>query len=184
MASLDELIGKAASAPTPTQDVQVSLDAGVSQRLEDLDAELKTLALNKRLTDPRPKKVQAEIEKLEAEAAESIVTFRFTRLDAQEWAGIAARAAARRRVDVPLDNVGYHYHEVTMTAAVLSGKQVEGDKLVDVSSESWQKLWKVLSGNDLERICSAVFDLNVWTSTQDFLAGSRASAAGTETKSS
>lgn len=184
MASLDELIGKAASAPTPTQDVQVSLDAGVSQRLEDLDAELKTLALNKRLTDPRPKKVQAEIEKLEAEAAEFLVTFRFTRLDAQQWIGITSRAAARQRVDVPLDNIGYHYHEATMTAAALNGKQVEGEKLLDVSSETWQKLWKLISGNDLDRICSVVFDLNVMSPVQDFLAGSRASLAATEKKSS
>lgn len=197
MGRLDDLIDRAVAAPRPTREVTISLDAGISTQIDELrgqsealQAQAAAIALESRFTDPRPAKIQKQIEELgeqidaaEQRAAASLVTFRFTRLEAQAWAELVSRAPARPGSTLD-DGYGYNYHQVCKAAAVQSGQQIEDgeDQPGDVPPETWQKLWTLISGNDLERICSAIFELNVWRSQADFLAGSRLSPAITATE--
>jgi hypothetical protein len=197
MPSLEEKIARAQAAPKPYRDVDISLDPGVSDRIAELDAQLDALAqdlarveVDARLSDPRRKQlaeqratIEAQYAQVRADAAESLVTFRFVRLDAQEWADITARAP--KRDDSAGDaEYGFNYHQVGKAAAVASGMEVDGDTVKPVPAATWQELFTVIAGSDLNRICDAIINLNVWGSYGDFLVARRASSDATATASS
>lgn len=196
MPSLGEKIKRAQAAPKPYRDVDISLDPGVADRIAELDDELDRLAqdlaaieADARLSDPRRKELakrkaefEARYKELREGAADSLVTFRFTRLDPQQWADITAHAPER---DGSAIDAQYHfnYHQVGKAAAVVSGAEVDGDTVKPVPAETWQELFGIIAGSDLERICVAVMDLNVWGSYGDFLLGRRVLSDGSATAS-
>jgi hypothetical protein len=195
MPSLEEKIKRAQAAPKPYRDVDISLDPGVSDRIAELDAQLDQLAQDlaaveqdARLSDPRRKDlaarrtaIEAQYTQLRASAADSLVTFRFTRLDAQEWADLTARAPAREGSSADAQ-YGFNYHQVGKAAAVASGVEVDGETTKPVPAETWQELFAIIAGSDLNRICDAIVDLNIWGSMGDFLAGRRALSDVTATE--
>src|SRR5207245_531733 len=108
------------------------------------------------------------------DAADTLVTFRFTRLDAQEWAEITARAPQRDGSALDAE-YGFNYHQVGKAGAVASGVELDGDTTKPVDPASWELLFKAVAGSDLDRICAAVLELNVWGSRLDFLFARRVS---------
>lgn len=86
-------------------------------------------------------------------------TFRFTQMVGTEWAAATDQAPARP--GVMLDTAfGYNLRALTLLAAPLSGKRVEGDKLEDLTPDQWKNLFRALPGASAMRICNAVFKLN------------------------
>ena len=178
MVSLDELIARKKRAH---RDVQVYLDTDIADRIADLQEQLGSIT-DARMSDPRPKQIHDEIDTLRAEAAESLVTFRFEELPGQQWAEITARHLPR--AGIALDQLySFNYHEVAKAAAVLSGGQLVDGKVQPVTGEQWEKLWPVLSGHEFERIAVALVELNEWQPQQRIDAAGKASRAGSVTTS-
>lgn len=174
MATLEELVGKAKAAPSRYVDVEVSLDAGVAVRIQQIEAELADVARDGRFTDPRSKKLNKQLEDLRVEAAGSLVTLRFTKLAPDQWAELTARSAARPDATIDL-SYGYNYHQVCRQAAQDTAARVEGETVTPIKPETVNELLGIVSGNDFERIMSAVFDVNVWASALDLAAAKKAS---------
>lgn len=183
MPSLEELVGKAKAAPVRHVDVEIALDAGVGERIAALEAEARIVAADQRFSDPRGKKLEEQLQELRAEAAASLVTLRFTKLDPAKWAELTARSPMRPDSAIDL-NYGYNYHEVCRQAAGESTSRVEGDTVTRVPAKTLEDLLAVVSGNDFERVMSAVFDVNVWSSSQDLAAAKKASLAASALASS
>lgn len=195
MPSLAEKIKRAQTAPKPYRDVDISLDPSVADRIAELDAELDRLAQDlalieqdARLSDPRRKEatarrtaIEEQYKQLRIDAADSLVTFRFTQLDAQEWANLTSSAPARDGSALD-ERYGFNYHQVGKAAAVLSGTEVDGDTVTPVPAETWQELFAVIAGSDLNRICDAVVQVNVYAAISGFLAARQALSAATATK--
>lgn len=195
MPSLEELIGKAKTAPTPYVDIDVSINAGISDRIAAIEREMGALTVetaavekDQRFSDPRRKQLadkraalEEKLHAVQAEAADSLVTLRFTKLDPAVWAELTARSPMRPDTVMDL-NYGYNYHEVCRKAAWQSTSRVEGTTVTPVPKETVEGILQVVSGNDLERIMSAVFDVNVWSSSQDLAAAKKASRAATATE--
>lgn len=195
MPSLEELVGKAKAAPPRHVDVEIALDAGVSERIAAIEAEDRALAVeasvldkDQRFSDPRRKQLGQKRQQLEEklnaarlEAAASLVTLRFTKLDPVKWAELTARSPMRPDSAIDL-NYGYNYHDVCRKAAAASASRVEGDTVTPVPAKTVTELLAVVSGNDFERVMSAVFDVNVWSSSQDLAAAKKASLAATGTE--
>ena len=180
MSDFSALLNAAHSSPRPTQDVQVLLDAGVSEKRELLEARLEraeSAPADDRLSsvsakEQTVKKVQDELAKLTAEAADSLITLRFTRMPGDKWAEITARCPARP--DAPIDtHYGYNMHAVCRLAAPLSGVRVEGDKefplLVTPATEDsprvdeWATLFDTISGHEFGQIIETIYTLNEFT---------------------
>ena len=177
-----------------------------------LDEELEQLRPDLRLGDKRPKEIEErkaehakrrkeieeQIEQREQErnaAAEGTYwTFRFVQLPGQDWAEIIARHPPRP--DVPIDRrYGYNYHGAAKQAAEANGAVVvrepaEEENAEDVETlerldpEQWHDLWTTLSGHEVEKIASAVWDLNEYGPQQKLDAAGKASRVGTASRSS
>lgn len=196
MATLEELLGKAKSEARPHMDVDVSLAAGVAQRAEDLEAEHREAAVEMaaleaegRFTDKRRRPLQERMDSLrekiaevEAEARSSLVTLRFTALKGGDWALLTGSSVARPGVAIDL-GYQYNYHEVCTEAGARSVQRVEDGVTSPVSPETFREILDVVSGNDFERIMSAVFAVNVWSSSEDLRLSKKASAGTTANSS-
>jgi hypothetical protein len=195
MPSLEEKIKRVQAAPKPYRDVDISLDPGVSDRIAELDAEIDQLAKDQaevektaRLTDPRRKDLAArrlqideQYKQLRASAADSLVTFRFTRLDAQQWVNLTESNPPRENSATDAD-YRFNYHQVGKAAALISGVEVDGESTQPVPVETWQELFAVIAGSDLNRICDAIVALNTWGPVGDFLLARRALSDVTATE--
>jgi hypothetical protein len=195
MPSLEEKIKRVQAAPKPYRDVDISLDPGVSDRIAELDAEIDQLAKDQaevektaRLTDPRRKDLAArrlqideQYKQLRASAADSLVTFRFTRLDAQQWVNLTESNPPRENSATDAD-YRFNYHQVGKAAALISGVEVDGESTKPVPVETWQELFAVIAGSDLNRICDAIVALNTWGPVGDFLLARRALSDVTATE--
>lgn len=195
MPSLEEKIKRAQAAPKPYRDVDISLDPGVSDRIAELDAELDQLAQDQalvekdaRFSDPRRNDltvrrthIDEQYKQIRASAVDSLVTFRFTRLDAQEWVNLTENNPPRENSATDAE-YRFNYHAVGKAAAVLSGSVVDGDDAKPVPAETWQELFAVIAGSDLNRICDAIVALNTWGPVGDFLLARRALSDATATE--
>jgi hypothetical protein len=89
----------------------------------------------------------------------TVYKFRFTQMDGYEWASACDQAPPR--ITVALDRYfNYNIRTVTLIAAPLSGKRVDGDELVDLTPDQWRNLLKALPGESFQRISDALFKLN------------------------
>jgi hypothetical protein len=85
---------------------------------------------------------------------------RFFEMDALLWADQTDRFPARPRVLLDM-RYGYNLRPLSMAVAPLTGKLVDGDKLVDLTEDQWRKLFKgALKGAPIMRIGDALFNLN------------------------
>lgn len=91
-----------------------------------------------------------------------LVTFRFVQMDALEWAAATDMFPARPKVLLDM-RYGYNLRGLTPLAAARSGKRVDGDKLVELTPEQWEKLFKALPGAHVMRIGDSLFDLNEYS---------------------
>ena len=86
-------------------------------------------------------------------------------LDGQAWSILTA--ANPMRLDVPLDrNYGYNFDAVTEAATRRSGVVLDDDGEQPLTDEQWTRLFKVLSGHDVNVIRDAVWTLNEWEPAQ------------------
>lgn len=105
-----------------------------------------------------------------------LYTFRFFQMDGLEWADQTDRFPARPGVLLDM-RYGYNLRPLSKAVAPLSGKQVDGDTLIDLTPEQWEKLFKALPGAAVMRIGDALFNLNEYAPGEAVEAAKKASAA-------
>lgn len=180
---------KAKQEAPEVRDVDVILDGGgLATRIDELRDELMVAqqeeAEDMRLGTGFPKS-DALQEKLDAamlEAADQIVTLRFTQMPGPQWAEVVSRCPVR--LDVDMDrHYGFNSDRATLLAAPLSGAWLEEDGGTSaLSAGEWRDLLGhraddgtfvvgALAGSDLRRIGDAIFELN------EYLPGQRLQAA-------
>ncbi|HEU5223433.1 MAG TPA: hypothetical protein VFU07_07105 [Candidatus Lumbricidophila sp.] len=170
MTTFSERLAASAEVARPTVDVQVTLDAALAARVEELQDALQA-AQDAYTADPRLsataeiKTAQEALDAVLEEAREALITLRFTRMDGDMWSELTSRCPAR--LDVDMDKVyGFNVNAVLALAAPLSGVLVEGDTVAEIPEADWRVLFKRLSGYELSLINDAIFSLNVWGPSQ------------------
>lgn len=173
----DELLTEAENAPVPSRIVRVCVNPTIAQTraqlLEDLDAARKAEAAaakaDARLSQPvdtsRSQAALEAFEEHESQVQKALVTLKFGRLPGAEWALLTT--AYPMRMDVALDrHYGYNYDAVSEKAAQKSGVRVDGDAETPLTAEQWERLFKVLSGHDVQQIRDTVWTLNEYEPAQ------------------
>ncbi len=175
----DELLTAAEAVETPYKTVRVCVNPTVAVRrgalLDALEQakldDAKAVSADQRLGAPVEKstaRTDAAVAALEAfddEVLKSLITVKFTRLDGQTWAILTS--AYPMRIDIALDrSFGYNYDAVTEAATRRSGVRVDDDGEHEITEEQWSRLFKILSGHDIERIRDAVWTLNEYEPSQ------------------
>lgn len=87
------------------------------------------------------------------------LTFRFTEMSPQEWAGCTLASVARNGVVIDA-LFGYDVTAAAVKAAPLSGAQVVDGELVELSPAQWGKLFGVLESAGFGSISDAVLAVN------------------------
>src|SRR5439155_26613911 len=114
----------------------------------------------------------------QAEAAESLIVLRFSKMLAEDWAELVARCP--QRLDVPVDRMyGYNVHAVGRAAAAASGARITADGDEQLTDSQWDRLFALLSGHEFSRIVDAIFDLNEYGPEQRIAEAKKVSSAGT-----
>lgn len=98
---------------------------------------------------------------VEVELAGQVVSLKFYRSSGTVWTGITAKCPAR--IHSPIDRqYGYDYQMAARAAAVVDGRVVEGGIELKRTADQWEALFDVLAGGELEKIHSAVWQLNAY----------------------
>jgi hypothetical protein len=169
--SFAERLAAAKAAPRPTRDVEVILDAGLGEKIDALADELIATraeeAADDRLgqTFARTAAVQEKLEAAKAEARDSIVTLRFTRMPAAQWADVISRCPVRLESDID-KQYGFDADKAAVIGAPLCGVRLEGDDEVEVSDDEWRDLFATITGYEVACIADAIFALNFWGPAQ------------------
>lgn len=181
MTNFDEILDAAEAEPAETSTVRVCVNPTVAKKRHALlvqldqakkeDAAANAAASTERLTvvpEPATERTDAAVKALEAfddEVLKSLVTLKFTRLDARIWSALTD--ASPMRVDVPLDrNYGYNFDAVSEAAARRSGVRLDDDGEHELTEQQWDRLFKVLSGHDRGQIRDIVWTLNEYAPQQ------------------
>lgn len=185
----NEKLAAAKEKGRPSRVVTVSLDADVSGRLYDLEAEREIekgkpqddrLAKTSRLAE-----ILQEIESVKADYAGTLVDLKFTRMLGSDWTDLTLVNSPRP--DSLPDKVvfGYNFHAVTRAAALQSGVVIEDGQERELTEEEWDDLFQLLSGGDHQQIADVVYALNEGESNRAVELGKalRASTLVSEMKS-
>lgn len=160
----NEKLAAAKEKGRPSKTVTVSLDAEVSAKLADIEAQLEDEQRKPddgRLAKKSVKsKLQAEAEQVRGEFADTLVDIKFTRLIGDEWTQLVVSNPPRENVLPDIAFFGYNFSAVTAEAARLSGVIVDGDDEKVLSADEWDDLFSLLSGGDHKSIADAVYSLN------------------------
>lgn len=165
MTTFAERLAAANAAPKPTRDVDVILDAGLGEKIDALAAELietrEEEAADGRLAKSfeRTAKVQEKLDAAKAEARDSIVTLRFTRLPAAQWADVKAMSPVRLESDID-QHYGFNADKAAALASPLCGVRVEGDDEFALSEDEWRDVFAAISGHEFSLIADAIFEMN------------------------
>lgn len=166
MPTIGELLKAKKSAPVPYQDVEVLWDTDVSDRIAALEAEIESRESDQRLTnDNGVDDLRAQIQDLR-DNADSVLTFRFRKLDGYTYAGLCAKYPPRLDVSADLGAGGYNIDEVCKAAAKANGVRIDGDVEEKPSEAEWDDLFVQLSGHDVKRIRDAIWMLNEYGPAQ------------------
>lgn len=112
-----------------------------------------------------------------------LVRLRFERMDALAWADLCDQCPPRPTS--PIDrNFGYNFRAVVALAAPISGKRLEGDEAVELTSDQWRKLLKGVNALALRTIGDVIFNLNEWLPAQEVAAAKKAFAVESDKSSS
>jgi hypothetical protein len=146
------------------EDVDVCLDGELSVERDRLYKELEAAANAPRVTlgaPPAVAAVQEQIDALEAEMRDDIVTLRFRALSFDRWNGIIALEPPREGVTLDARK-GYNIVNATKRGAEASGWVYDSatDAVESIALDEWKDLWEKLSGGDFDRIWGAVTRLN------------------------
>jgi hypothetical protein len=177
MVSFDDRLAAAKVRPKQHQDVEVLLDSDLSDKREALRLALEvakaTTQSDQRLSavDTESADLEAQLNDLIEESADSIIRLRFYRLPGEVWADIVSRCPAR--IGAPMDeHYGYNMQQAAKLAAPINGVRVDGDELVPLRYEAattdspavnqWADLWQSIAGSEASRIESAIWELNVY----------------------
>ncbi|WP_223690111.1 hypothetical protein [Leifsonia poae] len=190
MPTIDEILAaRAASKPKPVQ-VTVLLDADQSEKIEGLEAELRSLAAS---TDKRLSKadgsaeLEAQLEEIKSAPADALVTFAFEKLPGDMWTDLTSRNPARPDALIDL-NYGYNLDAVVQEAAKAArgghhfAWQVDGDTNIVLTDEQWDAIFESLYGHDMSAVRDAVWNVNEWQPSQR-LAAAKKARAGIDTGS-
>lgn len=179
VATFKEKLERAKAAPRPFQVVTVSLDADLASRRTELLEKIK--AAEKPAKDPRLSKkspvddLRRELAELDLADADSRQEIRIERAPGAEWAALAPRYEAR--LDSGFDRgVGYNLHglveiEGRRWATYREGDEwlpfeyraaVKGNGRVTPEFNEWREMCASLSGDDMQLLIDAFFELNVW----------------------
>lgn len=162
-------------------------EAELTDRIEaiasDLTAELEQIERDRRAGDHRPgvakkraetatAELQAQldlltpkIEDAERRAAEYLVTFRITALHGFEWDELRGRSPARDG-SAEDASVGFNIDEVTRVVMARSAVRVAPDgKLIDITNEQWDGIWKTLPAFGRRQLKQAVWVLHELATT-------------------
>jgi hypothetical protein len=164
----------AARAARPFKDVVVVLDGAVSAERERLEKELAAVDVSDdRMGVASPAdEIQKQLDELEEQSADSLLTIRLTRLPGRDWSNLTSKCPVRP--DVPIDrHYGYNYDAACEAAAryrdtsnVAYGARLEDGEPIDISDDEWGDLFDVLSGSDIGKIRDAVWSLNEYEPEQ------------------
>jgi hypothetical protein len=106
----------------------------------------------------------------------TLYTFRIFAMDGLEWSEITDMFPARQ--DVLLDQrYGYNLRPLSKFAVRRCGKLVDGDNLIDLTDEQWDKLFSGLPGATVMRIGDVIWNLNEYLPGQAIEALKKGSAA-------
>lgn len=100
-------------------------------------------------------------QEVEVELAGKVATLKFYRSSGTVWADIIAKCPARIAASIDR-NYGYNYQMASRAAAVLDGRVLDSDKELKQTREQWDALFDVIAGGELEKIHSAIWELNVY----------------------
>lgn len=184
MPTIDEILAaRSASKPKPVE-VTVLLDSDQSERIEQIEADLRSLAAStdKRLAhDDGSAELEAELAAIRAESADALVTFAFEKLPGDMWTDLTSRNPARSDALIDL-NYGYNLDAVVQAAAKAErgghhfAWQVDGDTNVVLSDEQWDAVFSSLYGHDMSAVRDAVWNVNEWQPSQRLAAAKKARA--------
>jgi hypothetical protein len=164
MSTFNERLAAAKEKGRPSKTVTVSLDAEVSGRLAELEAQVeleKRRPDDGRLAKSSPlAKLLERVEDAKAEFAETLVDLKFTRMLGAAWLDLTSTHPPRPDSISDRMIFGYDFNAVTRAAAHLSGVLVEGDSERELTPEEWDDLFALLAGGDHEQIANAVYALN------------------------
>lgn len=162
MSNFSDLLAAAKDAAKPVREVVVSLDAGLSAQREVLQEKIVRAEAEK---DDRlglksvVDELKEQLETLNGEATDSLVTLRFERVSGADWAELTARCPVR--IDAAIDRqYGYNMHAACKLAAPISGVIVDGDQTQTLTVEEWSDLFNTISGFEFSRIVDAIYELN------------------------
>lgn len=178
--NFDDVLTEAEQEPAPDVTVQVCvkpsvakkmtallarLDQAVKEDKQETSADTGRLAVSSEPVTKRQDAVQREIDDIADEVDKSLITLRFTRLDAEKWTDLTS--AFPIRLEVALDrHYGYNFDAVSVAAARLSGVRVDADGDHQLTEEQWERLLKLISGHDRKLIRDAVWTLNEYQPAQ------------------
>ncbi|WP_336698180.1 hypothetical protein [Curtobacterium sp. USHLN213] len=164
MGTFNEKLAAAKEKGRPSKTVTVSLDAEVSGRLAELEAQVeveKRKPDDGRLAKSSPlAKLLKQVDDVKAEFAETLVDLKFTRMLGSAWLDLTTTNPPRPDSISDRMVFGYDFHAVTRAAALQSGVLVEGGEERELAAEEWDDLFNLLSGGDHEQIANAVYALN------------------------
>lgn len=169
----DDLLAQAEALPPATKTVHVCLNPQIAEQravlLQDLEiaqredrlaqTQEQRLATVPEAVTERTDAAEAALAAFDEKVRESLVELRFTPLDGQIWAVLTAMYPMR--VDVPIDRqYGYNVDLVTESAARRTGVRVDDDGEHPISSDQWDRMYRLMVGRDVNAIREAIFELN------------------------
>jgi hypothetical protein len=171
----EKLAAKAAARPT--LDVPILLAAELVAEKERLEAIIAAGDSDPRLGAVSPVvDAQAELDKLEEAAGDSLITLRFTQMPGEKWTELTSKLPVRP--NVPIDeSVGYNYDAAAIHAVQFVdgagkpyGVRIEYGAEVPLDASEWVALFDALSGYEVAQIRNAVWGLNEYLPKQQVAA--------------
>ena len=108
-------------------------------------------------------KAQAEAERphadVEVKLNQTLYTFRFRRMNGDEWANEIDKHPARPGVLVDM-RYGYNLRSIVKAVAPKCGVRLDGDVETVMDVEQWTQLFKVLDGAGVARVGDAIWGVN------------------------
>jgi hypothetical protein len=122
-------------------------------------------------------KAQAEAEHPSADVDVTLngklYTFRFRRMDGDEWANEVDKHPARPGVLVDM-RYGYNLRSIVKAVAPRCGVRVDGDSEESLDADQWLQLFKVLDGAGVARFGDAIWGLNEFAPAAEVEAAKKA----------
>lgn len=162
MTSLDELLD---SASPQSSDVSISLDGALAAERDRLVAEahaaIKNAGNDDRLGQkPRAVELTEQVQELEAQLRDRLITIRITQMPGSAWAALKAQHPVGKSPG-PYDKAqGYNVEAVARKALMSHGARVVGDETEKLTAAQWQKLFDTVSGGDFQNLILETLNVN------------------------